>query len=125
MLEPYDQQCDEAAKIFAEYHKRLRFYVSQARDAQRSSVDSSAEVVTSYSGNREKEAIYSTLKGSKSVEDVILIETTQERNIRKACESLAAFMIDKIRNHCELPEESSSTAPDNHYTHIMIEISNF
>ncbi|KAL5582076.1 hypothetical protein UlMin_014518 [Ulmus minor] len=98
MLEAYDQQCDEAAKIFAEYHKRLRFYVSQARDAQRSSVDSSAEVVTSYSGNSEKEAVYSTMKGSKSAEDVFLIETTRERNIRKACESLAAYMIDKIRS---------------------------
>ncbi|KAL5563220.1 hypothetical protein UlMin_032967 [Ulmus minor] len=57
MLEAYDQQCDEVAKIFTEYHKRLHFYVIQARDAQRSSVDSSTEVVTSYSGNNEKEAV--------------------------------------------------------------------
>lgn len=97
MLEAYDQQCDEAAKIFAEYHKRLRQYVNQARDAQRTTVDSSVEVVNSFTGNSEKEAVYSTVKGSKSADDVILIETTRERNIRKACESLAAHMIEKIR----------------------------
>ncbi|PON42931.1 HAUS augmin-like complex subunit [Parasponia andersonii] len=101
MLEAYDQQCDEAAKIFAEYHKRLRFYVNQARDAQRSSVDCSAEVITSFCGSIEKEAVYSTLKGSKSADEVILIETTRERNIRKACESLAEHMIEKIR--CSFP----------------------
>ncbi|KAK3019148.1 hypothetical protein RJ639_002879 [Escallonia herrerae] len=98
MLEAYDQQCDEAAKIFAEYHKRLRCYVSNARDAQRSSVDTSVEVVTSSHTNNEKEAVYSTVKGSKSADDVVLIETTRERNIRKACESLVLQMIEKIRN---------------------------
>lgn len=98
MLEAYDQQCDEAAKIFAEYHKRLRFYVNQARDAQRSSVGSSSEVITSFNGCIEKEAVYSTLKGSKSADEVILIETTRERNIRKACEALAEHMIEKIRS---------------------------
>ncbi|KAK6128641.1 hypothetical protein DH2020_037617 [Rehmannia glutinosa] len=97
MLEAYDQQCDEAAKIFAEYHKRLRYYVNQARDAQRSSVDSSSEMVTSFPANNEKE-LYSTVKGSKSADDVILIETTRERNIRKVCESLAVQMSEKIRS---------------------------
>lgn len=98
VLEAYDQQCDEAAKIFAEYHKRLHQYVNQARDAQRSSVDSSIEVVSNYSGNSEKEAVYSTVKGTKATDDVILIETTRERNVRKACESLADRMIEKVRN---------------------------
>ncbi|XP_030482303.1 AUGMIN subunit 5 [Cannabis sativa] len=98
MLEAYDQQCDEAAKIFAEYHKRLRFYVNQARDAQRSSGDSSSDVTNSFNGSVEKESVYSTLKGSKTADDVILIETTRERNIRKACESLAEYMIEKIRS---------------------------
>ncbi|XP_052195483.1 AUGMIN subunit 5 [Diospyros lotus] len=97
MLEVYDQQCDEAAKIFAEYHKRLRYYVNMARDAQRLSVDSSTEV-SGYSANSEKEAVYSTVKGTKSADDVILIETTRERNIRMACESLARQIIEKIRN---------------------------
>ncbi|WCJ25526.1 AUGMIN subunit 5 [Euphorbia peplus] len=96
MLESYDQQCDEAAKIFAEYHKRLAQYVTQARDAQRSSLDSSFEV--NYSANSEKEAVYSTVKGNKSTDDVILIETTRERNIRQACERLAIHMIERIRN---------------------------
>lgn len=98
MLEAYNRQCDEAAKIFAEYHKRLCYYVNQARDAQRSGVDSSIEMVNSFSTKNEKEAVYSTVKGGKSSDDVILIETTKERNIRKACESLAAYMIEKIRN---------------------------
>ncbi|TQD82013.1 hypothetical protein C1H46_032476 [Malus baccata] len=98
MLEAYYQQCDEAEKIFAEYHKRIRYYVNQARDAQRSGVDSSFELVNSFGPNSEKEAVYSTLKGSKAADDVLLIETTRERNIRKACESLAAHMIEKIRS---------------------------
>ncbi|KAK8517766.1 hypothetical protein V6N12_016607 [Hibiscus sabdariffa] len=98
MLEAYDQQCDEAAKIFAEYHKRLHQYVNQARDAQRSSVDYSIDVVSNYGGNSEKEAVYSTVKGTKAADDVILIETTRERNIRKACETLAERMIEKVRN---------------------------
>lgn len=97
VLEAYDEQSDEAAKIFAEYHKRLRQYVNQARDAQRTSVDSSVEVASSFTENSEKEAVYSTVKGTKSADDVILIETTRERNIRKACESLAAYIIDKVR----------------------------
>ena len=98
MLEAYDQQCDEAAKIFAEYHKRLHQHVDQARDAQRSSIDSSIEEVSSFSANSEKEAVYSTVKGTKSADDVILIETTCERNIRKACESLGVYMVERIRN---------------------------
>jgi len=98
MLEAYDQQCDEAAKIFAEYHKRLRYYVNQARSSQRSSFDSSTEVASSLHASSEKEAVYSTVKGAKAIEDVILIETTRERNIRKACEYLALHTIDKIRS---------------------------
>ncbi|KAJ9173143.1 hypothetical protein P3X46_016308 [Hevea brasiliensis] len=98
MLETYDQQCDEAAKIFLEYHRRLCHYINQARDAQRSSVDSSIEVVSSFGANTEKEAVYSTVKGTKSADDVILIETARERNIRKACESLAVHMIERIRS---------------------------
>ncbi|CAL1408553.1 unnamed protein product [Linum trigynum] len=97
VLESYDQQCDEAARIFAEYHKRLCYYVNQARDARKSSADSSADVVSNASGNSDKESVYSTVKGAKSADDVILIETAHERNIRKACESLAGHMIDRVR----------------------------
>lgn len=96
MLEAFDQQCDEAAKIFAEYHKCLRRYVNQARNAQRSSSESN-ETVTIFPVNGEQE-LYSTVKGSKSADDVILIETARERNIRKLCESLATQMADKIRS---------------------------
>lgn len=98
VLEAYDRQCDEAAKIFAEYHKRLCYYTNQARDAQRSGVDSSVEMVNSFSAKSEQEAVYSTVKSSKSADDVILIETTRDKNIRKACESLVAYMVDKIRS---------------------------
>ncbi|KAL6499173.1 AUGMIN subunit 5 [Orobanche hederae] len=96
MLEAYDQQCIEAAKIFGEYHKRLRHYVNLARDSRKSSFDSSNEMVTSFYANTEKD-LYSTVKDSKSADDVILIETTMERNIRKVCESLAVQMSEKIR----------------------------
>ncbi|KAJ1406499.1 HAUS augmin-like complex subunit 5 [Sesbania bispinosa] len=98
MLEAYDRQCDEAAKIFAEYHKRLCYYVNQARDAQRLGADSSVETINSFSAKSETESVYSTVKSSKSADDVILIETTREKNIRKACESLVAYMVEKIRN---------------------------
>ncbi|KAL2552188.1 hypothetical protein Fot_05807 [Forsythia ovata] len=104
MLEAYDQQCDEAAKIFAEYHKRLHYYVNQARNSQRSSVDSCDEMVTSFHVNNEKEA--SAVKGVKSADDVILIETTRERNIRKVCESLAMQMTEKI--HSSFPAYEGS-----------------
>ncbi|KAJ4833097.1 AUGMIN subunit 5 [Turnera subulata] len=98
MLEAYDQQCDEAAKIFAEYHKRLHQYVNQARDAQRSSDNSSIEAMSSIGSNTDKESVYSTVKGTKSADEFILIETVQERNIRKACEALARHLIDRIRS---------------------------
>ncbi|XP_043698987.1 AUGMIN subunit 5-like [Telopea speciosissima] len=95
MLEAYDQQCDEATRIFAEYQKRLQYYINQARDAQRSSVNSAADAVDDLHLNGDKEAVYSTVKGNKSLDDVF-IETTWERDVRKACESLAAHMIEKI-----------------------------
>ncbi|KAL3636532.1 AUGMIN subunit 5 [Castilleja foliolosa] len=95
VLEAYEQQCDEAAKIFAEYPKRLCYYVNQARDYKRSSMDSSNEMVTSFPANNDQD-LYSAIKGSKSADDIILIETTRERNIRKVCESLAVQMSEKI-----------------------------
>ncbi|KAI7749441.1 hypothetical protein M8C21_000261 [Ambrosia artemisiifolia] len=98
MLDAYDQQCDEAARIFSEYHKRLRSYVNQVKDAQRGDKESSNEVVTSFQMDNEKGDVYSTVKGSKPADDVILIETSRERNIRKACESLALHMIERIQN---------------------------
>ncbi|KAK2413201.1 AUGMIN subunit [Trifolium repens] len=98
MLEAYDRQCDEASRIFAEYHKRLCYYINQARDAQRSGVDSSVEMVNSFSAKNEKESVYSTVKSSKSADDVIVIETTREKNIRKACEALVAYMVEKIQS---------------------------
>ncbi|KAK9169132.1 hypothetical protein Syun_001272 [Stephania yunnanensis] len=96
MLEAYDQQCDEAARIFSEYQKHLHHYVNEARDAQRSSVGS-LDIVDDFN-NSEKESVYFNFKGQKSLDGPILIESARERNIRKACESLAAHMIEKICN---------------------------
>ncbi|KAF5175888.1 Augmin subunit, partial [Thalictrum thalictroides] len=97
MLEAYDQQCDEASRIFAEYQKRLHNYVIQARDAQRSN-SGTVDGVDDFQESSEKEAVYSTVKGNKSSDDVILIETTRERNIRRACENLAELMVEKLRS---------------------------
>lgn len=85
-LEAYDQQCDESARIFAEYHKRIQIYVDQARTSLRSSG-------LDYSGDRE--AVYTSVRGS---DDVILVETTRERSVRKACESLASHVVERICN---------------------------
>lgn len=106
MLEAYDQQCDEAAKIFAEYQKRLHQHVSQARDVKRLSTGSSSDAVDEIHLLGEKEAVYSTVKGSKLSEDVILIETSQERNIRLGCELLSKLMIEKIQ--CTFPAYEGS-----------------
>jgi len=70
-------------------------------------------VLSSLSANSEREAVYSTVKGTKSADDVILMETTRERNIRIVCDLLASRMIERIRNSfpayegngiCSLPE---------------------
>lgn len=99
MLEAYDQQCDEAAKIFAEYQRRLHQYVNEARDIRRLSTGGSdTDTVEDIRSFSEKETVYSTVKGNKSSEDTILIETSSERNIRLACESIAAHTIERIRN---------------------------
>ncbi|ONK67780.1 uncharacterized protein A4U43_C05F3700 [Asparagus officinalis] len=82
MLEAYDQQSDESAKIFAEYQRRLHQYVNQARDVRRLSTGScDADVVDDLHILGEKEAVYSTVKGNKISDDIILIENLSERNI--------------------------------------------
>lgn len=94
ILEAYDQQCDEAAKIFAEYQRRLHHYVGQARDVRR--LISNNDVTDELRTPGEK-AVYSTVKGIRSLEDIVLVETSRERDTRKACEVLASHMIEKIR----------------------------
>ncbi|KAI3884277.1 hypothetical protein MKX03_017117 [Papaver bracteatum] len=97
MLEAYDQQCEEATKIFAEYQRRIHHYVNQARDARRST-GGTVDVTDNFHPNSEREAVYSTVKGNKSSDDISLVETARDRNIRIACEALAEHMIEKIRN---------------------------
>ncbi|KAL0642674.1 hypothetical protein Bca4012_040964 [Brassica carinata] len=71
MLEAYDQQCDEAARIFAEYHKRLQIYVNQARGK--------------LSTNSQREAD----------DDVILVgkacESLASRMVERICDSFPAY----------------------------------
>eukprot|EP00252_Welwitschia_mirabilis_P020836 TRINITY_DN5196_c0_g1_i1.p1 TRINITY_DN5196_c0_g1~~TRINITY_DN5196_c0_g1_i1.p1 ORF type:complete len:683 (-),score=164.85 TRINITY_DN5196_c0_g1_i1:20-2068(-) len=99
ILESYDQRCEEASKIFAEYLRRLHQYVEQAKDAQRlragNILDASSEIMRA---RNEQETVYATVKGNKQADGHILIETMQERNIRKACESIASHLIGKIRS---------------------------
>ncbi|KAL4577315.1 hypothetical protein LXL04_013422 [Taraxacum kok-saghyz] len=69
-LEAYNQQCDDAVKIFSLYHHRLSSYVNQANDSHRLEPDSS-----------KPEAIFQN-----------------ERNISKACEWLAVHMTETLHN---------------------------
>nr|CAB3456978.1 unnamed protein product [Digitaria exilis] len=99
MLEAYEQQCDEACKIFAEYQRRLHQFVNQARDVRRSSigVSGAAGAVEDMQLQSDRDDLYSsTIKSSRLPED--LVETACERSIRKACETLAADMIETIRS---------------------------
>uniref|UniRef100_M8CVR3 AUGMIN subunit 5 n=1 Tax=Aegilops tauschii TaxID=37682 RepID=M8CVR3_AEGTA len=100
MLEAYDQQCDEACKIFAEYQRRLHHFVNQARDVRRSSIGvaGSVDAVEEMQLQSEREDLYSTVKNNRLSEDLVLVETSRERSIRKACETLAADMVEMIRS---------------------------
>jgi hypothetical protein len=97
MLEAYEQQCDEACKIFAEYQRRLHQFVDQARDVRRSSigVSGAADSANDMQLQSDREDLYS-VKNNRLSED--LVETAGERCIRKACETLAANMIETIRS---------------------------
>ncbi|OEL26954.1 AUGMIN subunit 5 [Dichanthelium oligosanthes] len=99
MLEAYEQQCDEACKVFAEYQRRLHQFVNQARDVRRSSigVSGAAGAVEDMQLQSDRDDLYSsTIKSNRLPED--LVETAGERNIRKACETLAADMVETIRS---------------------------
>ncbi|XP_024545326.1 AUGMIN subunit 5 [Selaginella moellendorffii] len=83
-LESFDQRCEQTVRIFAEYRRRLARYVDRAREAQRGKLAES---------KKEQDTVYATsIKG----DDQILIETAQERSIRKACELLSAQLTEKI-----------------------------
>uniref|UniRef100_A0A0E0ERU1 AUGMIN subunit 5 n=1 Tax=Oryza meridionalis TaxID=40149 RepID=A0A0E0ERU1_9ORYZ len=98
MLEAYEQQCDEACKIFAEYQRRLHQFVNQARDVRRSSIGAGgpADAVEDMQLQSERDELYSTVKSNRLSDD--LVETSRERSIRKACETLAGDMIEMIRS---------------------------
>ncbi|XP_047048811.1 AUGMIN subunit 5-like [Lolium rigidum] len=100
MLEAYDQQCDEACKIFAEYQRRLHQFVNQARDVRRSSIGvaGSVDAIEEMQLQSERDDLYSSVKSNRLSEDLALVETSRERSIRKACETLAADMVEMIRS---------------------------
>nr|XP_043634986.1 AUGMIN subunit 5-like [Erigeron canadensis] len=87
ILEAYDSHCDETARIFAQYQKHLCYYVNQAKDAQGLEID---YPVNGFQAENEK--------GWKAANDVFHSETSKERDIRMACESLAVQMIEKVHN---------------------------
>ncbi|KAJ4747624.1 AUGMIN subunit 5 [Rhynchospora pubera] len=98
MLEAYDQQSDEASKIFAEYQRRLHQFVNKARDVRRLSTGTSLDSTDNLQSPIEKEPLYSTIKGgNKFSDDLFLTETSPERSVRKACDTLAGCMIERIR----------------------------
>ena len=100
MLEAYDQQCDEACKIFAEYQRRLHQFVNQARDVRRSSIGvaGSVDAIEEMQLQSEREDLYSAVKCNRLSEDLVLEETSRKRSIWKACETLAAYRVEMIRS---------------------------
>ena len=53
--------------------------------------DMTLEIMRAYN---EHDTIYATVKGNKPTYDLIIIKTTHEINVRKACKSLAAHLIE-------------------------------
>mgnify|MGYP000314776284 FL=1 len=98
LLEAYDGRFEQAARIFAEYQRRLHRYVEHAVDVQRGKLGGS-EAAPDPLAHRDLDTVYAIpLKGGKSIDSgTILIETTAERNVRKTCETLAAMLIERIK----------------------------
>ncbi|KAG0447735.1 hypothetical protein HPP92_028205 [Vanilla planifolia] len=70
----------------------------QARHIRRLITDNAADPIGEIHSHSEKEAVYTMVKGSKSSDEVILIETSRDRIIRSTCESLARHMIERIQS---------------------------
>ncbi|KAJ3677458.1 hypothetical protein LUZ60_003182 [Juncus effusus] len=105
MLEAYDQQCDEASRIFAEYQRRLHQFVNNARDIRSlsGSGGTSDPATEDLQSPIQTDSLFSTLKSHTNTtnrfsSDLFLTETSKERSVRKACETLAGSMIERIRN---------------------------
>ncbi|KAG0627515.1 hypothetical protein M758_2G207400 [Ceratodon purpureus] len=95
LLESYDQRAEQSTRIFMEYWKRLHVYVEHARDAQRGKTAPS-----DFGPERTQSSADANFATSASASDEkqVLRETSQERNIRQACEVLSAGLLDKIRS---------------------------
>ncbi|KAK1550326.1 hypothetical protein Q3G72_017289 [Acer saccharum] len=99
-IESAAKEVERSRNIVRRQRKDLRarmLEVSREEAERKRMLDERANYsINSSTANSEKEAVYSTVKGNKLADDFILIEATRERNIRKACESLAAHILDKI-----------------------------
>ncbi|MCO5602496.1 hypothetical protein L7F22_056628 [Adiantum nelumboides] len=99
MLQAYDERCEQAARIFAEYQRRLHRYVEHAMDVQRGKAgnDATPDAIASHS---DLDTVYATsMKGGKPADGApILIETVAERNVRKSCEALTAQLLERLRS---------------------------
>lgn len=100
LLEAYDGRCEQVARIFAEYQRRLHRYVEHAMDVQRGKTGGADAAPNPISSHTDLDTVYATsLKGGKPADgDAILIETVAERKVRNSCEALAAQLIEKIKN---------------------------
>lgn len=98
MLDAYDGRFEQAARIFAEYQRRLHRYVEHAVDVQRGKLGG-LEAVPDPLAHTDLDAVYPMpLKGVKAADNgTIRIETVAERSVRKSCEALAAQLIERIR----------------------------
>ncbi|KAH7289238.1 hypothetical protein KP509_31G065400 [Ceratopteris richardii] len=98
MLEAYDERCEQAARIFAEYQRRLHRYVEQAMDVQKgkAAIDVPPNALSSHN---DLDTVYATsVKSGKSADGgPILIETLAERNVRKACEELSSQILERLK----------------------------
>lgn len=98
LLEAYDERCEQAVRIFAEYQRRLQRYVDPAIDVLRgkSGGDAGADPLCTHT---DQDTVYATsVKGGRPADGHILIETAAERSVRKSCESLASYLIERIQN---------------------------
>ena len=98
LLEAYNGRFEQAARIFAEYQRRLHRYVEHAVDVQRGKLGG-PEAAPDPLAHADLDVVYAMpLQDVKAIDNgTIRIETVAERSVRKSCEALAAQLIEKIR----------------------------
>jgi hypothetical protein len=98
LLEAYDQRCEQAIRILSEYWRRLHSYVEQARESQRCRTGWSDAAAPDPMRTRRETALYANaVRGGRSVDNEIVIESAEERSIRLTCEMISSNLVEKIR----------------------------